>query len=68
MDKVFISGSPGFKKESINAVKAIAFDIISEDVDLWGLSDEQAHQTCAFIDGVASYARRLIEALETAEE
>ena len=68
MDKVFISSSRGFKEESINRVKAIAFDIISEDIDLWGLSDEQAQQTCAFIDGVAEYARRLIEAIEAAKE
>ena len=68
MDKVFISSGPGFKKESIQQVKAIAFDIISEDIDLWGLSGEQAQQTCAFIDGVAEYARRLIEAIEAAKE
>ena len=68
MDKVFISSGPGFKKESIQQVKALAFDIISEDVDLWGLSDEQAQQTCAFIDGVAEYARKLIEAIEAAKE
>ena len=68
MDKVFISSSEGFKKESIQKVKAIAFDIISEDIDLWGLSDEQAQQTCAFIDGVMEYARKLIEAIEAAKE
>ena len=67
MDKLFISSGPGFKKESVQQVKAIAFDIISEDIDLWGLSDEQAQQTCAFIDGVASYARRLIETIESPE-
>lgn len=68
MDKVFISSASGFKEESINKVKALAFDIISEDIDLWGLSDEQAQQTCAFIDGVMEYARKLIEAIEAAKE
>ncbi len=68
MDKLFISSGPGFKKESIQQVKAIAFDIISEDIDLWGLSDEQAQQTCAYIDGVMEYARKLIEAIEAAKE
>ena len=68
MDKVFISSASGFKEESINKVKALAFDIISEDIDLWGLSDDQAQQTCAFIDGVAEYARKLIEAIEAAKE
>lgn len=68
MDKVFISSASGFKEESINKVKALAFDIISEDVDLWGLSDDEAHQTCAYIDGIMEYARKLIEAIETAEE
>ena len=68
MDKLFISSGPGFKKESIQQVKAIAFDIISEDIDLWGLSDDQAQQTCAYIDGVMEYARKLIEAIEAAKE
>ena len=68
MDKVFISSGPGFKKESIQQVKAIAFDIISEDIDLWGLSDEQAQQTCAFIDGVAEFAKQLIREIEAAKE
>ncbi len=68
MDKVFISSASGFKEESINKVKALAFDIISEDVDLWGLSDDEAHQTCAYIDGIMEYARKLIEAIEAAKE
>lgn len=68
MDKLFISSGPGFKKESIQQVKAIAFDIISEDIDLWGLPEEQAQQTCAYIDGIMEYARKLIEAIEAAEE
>lgn len=68
MDKLFISSGPGFKKESIQQVKAIAFDIISEDIDLWGLPEEQTQQTCAYIDGVMEYARKLIAAIETAEE
>lgn len=68
MDKLFISSGPGFKKESIQQVKAIAFDIISEDIDLWGLPEEQAQQTCAYIDGVMEYARKLIEAIEAAKE
>lgn len=68
MDKVFISSGPGFKRESINTVKAFAFDIISKDVDFWGLSDDQAQQTCAYIDGIMEYARKLIEAIEAAKE
>ena len=68
MDKVFISSASCFKEESINKVKALAFDIISEDVDLWGLSDDETHQTCAYIAGIMEYARKLIEAIETAEE
>lgn len=68
MDKLFISSGPGFKKESIQQVKALAFDIISEDIDLWGLPEEQAKQTCAYIDGVMEYARKLIEAIEAAKE
>lgn len=68
MDKVFISSASGFKEESINKVKALAFDIISEDVDLWGLSDDEAQQTCAYINGVIEYARKLIEDIETAKE
>ena len=68
MDKVFISSSEGFKKESIQQVKALAFDIISKDVDLWDLTAGQAQQTCTFIDGITEYARHLIKAIETAEE
>ena len=68
MDKVFISSGPGFKRESINTVKAFAFDIISKDVDFWGLSDDQAQQTCAYIDGIAEFAKQLIREIEAAKE
>lgn len=49
--------------EVISKIKAEALAIIGEN-DLWGLTELQAQQTCAYIDGVNDLANRLVELIK----
>lgn len=49
--------------EVISKITSEALALIGEN-DLWGLTELQAQQACAFIDGVNSLAQRLIALVE----